>query len=77
MFPNHVYKLYRVLYGLKQAPRVWYEQLRELLEERGFEVGQIDPTLFTKKVHGEILFSNYMLMILSLYLLKNLSMMNL
>ena len=25
-----------------------------LLQDRGFEVGQIDPTLFTKKVKGEL-----------------------
>jgi hypothetical protein len=53
-FPNHVYKLHKALYGLKQAPHVWYEHLRELLLDRGFEVGQIDPTLFTKSVNGEI-----------------------
>ena len=53
-FPNHVYKLDKALYGLKQAPRAWYEHLRELLFDRGFEVGQIDPTLFTKKVNGEL-----------------------
>ena len=52
--PNHVYKLDKALYGLKQAPRVWYEHLRELLFDRGFEVGQIDPTLFTKKVNGQL-----------------------
>ena len=30
------------------------EHLRELLLDRGFEVGQIDPTIFTKRVKGEI-----------------------
>ena len=53
-FPNHVYELDKVLYGLKQAPRAWYENLRELLLDRGFEVVQIDPTLFTKRVKGEL-----------------------
>ena len=53
-FPNHVYKLDKALYGLKQAPRAWYEHLREKLVDRGFEVGLIDPTLFTKKVKGEL-----------------------
>ena len=53
-FPNHVYKLDKALYGLKQAPRAWYEHLRELLLDRGFEVGQLDPTLFTKRVKGEL-----------------------
>jgi hypothetical protein len=38
-FPNHVYKLYKVLYGLKQAPRAWYEHLKELLVDHGFETG--------------------------------------
>ena len=52
--PNHVYKLDKALYGLKQAPRAWYEHLRELLLDRGFQVGQIDPTLFTKNVKGEL-----------------------
>ena len=28
--------------------------LRELLLDRGFQVGQIDPTLFTKRVKGEL-----------------------
>jgi hypothetical protein len=37
-FPNHVYKLDKALYGLKQAPRVWYEHLKELLVDRGFEI---------------------------------------
>ncbi|KAK1684791.1 hypothetical protein QYE76_045639, partial [Lolium multiflorum] len=53
-FPNHVYKLDKALYGLKQAPRAWYEHLKELLIDRGFDVGLIDPTLFTKRVNGEL-----------------------
>ena len=53
-FPNHVYKLDKALYGLKQAPRAWYEHLRELLFDRGFEVEQIDPTLFTNRVNGNL-----------------------
>jgi hypothetical protein len=47
-FANHVCKLHNTLYGLKQAPCAWYEHLREFLLDCGFEVGQIDPTLFTK-----------------------------
>ncbi|KAK1616634.1 hypothetical protein QYE76_022151 [Lolium multiflorum] len=53
-FSNHVYKLDKALYGLKQAPRAWYEHLKELLIDRGFDVGLIDPTLFIKRVNGEI-----------------------
>ena len=45
-FPDHVYQLNKALYGLKQAPRAWYEHLTELLQDRGFEIGKIDPTLF-------------------------------
>jgi len=53
-FPDHVYQLNKALYGLKQAPRAWYEHLTELLQDRGFEIGKIDPNLFTKKVKGEL-----------------------
>jgi hypothetical protein len=53
-FPNHVYKINKALYGLKESPRAWYEHLRELLVDHGFEIGVIDPTLFTKKVNGEL-----------------------
>ena len=52
--PDYVYKLDKALYGLKQAPCAWYEHLRELLLDYGFEVGKIDPTLFTKRVKGEL-----------------------
>ena len=53
-FPDHVYQLDKALYGLKQAPRAWYDHLTELLHDRGFEIGKIDPTLFTKKFKGEL-----------------------
>ena len=53
-FTDHVYIPDKALYGLKQAPRAWYEHLRELLLDHGFEVGQIDPTLFTKTVNGQL-----------------------
>jgi hypothetical protein len=53
-FPTYVYKLDKALYGLKQAPRAWYKYLKELLVDRGFEIGLIDPTLFTKKVNVEL-----------------------
>ena len=45
-FPDHVYILDKALYGLKQAPRAWYEHLRGLLLDRGFEVGQKSIPLF-------------------------------
>ena len=51
---NHVYKLHKALYGLKQAPRAWYKCLTKFLIEKGFEIGKIDSTLFTKGVNGEL-----------------------
>jgi hypothetical protein len=53
-YPNYVYRLSKVLYGLKQAPRAWYERLRDFLIEKGFTIGKVDTTLFTKKINGEI-----------------------
>jgi hypothetical protein len=52
---NHVYKISKALYGLKQAPRAWYERLRDFLVSKGFKVGMVDTTLFTKKI-GDGLF---------------------
>jgi hypothetical protein len=53
--PNHVYKLKKTLYGLKQTPRAWYERLRYFLLSKGFKMGKVDTTLFTKKI-GQDLF---------------------
>ena len=52
--PDHVYKLHKALYGLKQAPRAWYKCFTKFLIEKGFEIGKIDYTLFTKMVNGEL-----------------------
>nr|CAE04887.3 OSJNBa0042I15.9 [Oryza sativa Japonica Group] len=52
--PNHVYKLHKALYGLKQAPRAWYECLRDFLLKNGFEIGNADTTLFTKKFKSDL-----------------------
>jgi len=53
--PNHVYKLKKALYGLKQAPRSWYDRLSSFLIEQSFTRGQVDKTLFIKKVNNELL----------------------
>jgi hypothetical protein len=50
----HAYRLSKALYGLKQAPRAWYEHLRDFLIEKGFKIGTVDTTLFTKKHNGDI-----------------------
>ncbi|WVZ96842.1 hypothetical protein U9M48_042425 [Paspalum notatum var. saurae] len=52
--PNHVYRLSKALYGFKQAPRVWYERLRDFLIEKGFKIGRVDTTLFTKKKDDDL-----------------------
>ncbi|GJT65798.1 putative ribonuclease H-like domain-containing protein [Tanacetum coccineum] len=54
-FPNRVYKVEKALYGLYQAPRVWYETLSTYLLDNGFQRGQIDKTLFIKRVKSDIL----------------------
>nr|GEW03697.1 hypothetical protein [Tanacetum cinerariifolium] len=54
-FPDRVYKVEKVLYGLHQAPRAWYETLFTYLLDNGFQRGQIDKTIFTKRVKGDML----------------------
>jgi hypothetical protein len=53
-YPNHAYMLSKALYGPKQAPRAWYERLLDFLIEKGFKIGTVDTTLFTKKHNGDI-----------------------
>jgi hypothetical protein len=52
--PNHVYKLRKALYGLKQVSRAWYERLMDFLLSKGFKMGKIDTTLFTKKLGNDL-----------------------
>jgi hypothetical protein len=52
--PNHMYKLKKALYGLKQAPRAWYERMRDFLLSKGFKIGKVDTTLFTKKIGHDL-----------------------
>ncbi|GJR87840.1 putative ribonuclease H-like domain-containing protein [Tanacetum coccineum] len=54
-FPDRVYKVENALYGLHQAPRAWYETLSTYLLDNVFQRGQIDKTLFIKRVKGDIL----------------------
>ncbi|GKE34691.1 putative ribonuclease H-like domain-containing protein, partial [Tanacetum coccineum] len=54
-FPDKVYKVGKALYGLHQAPRAWYETLSTCLLDNGFYRGQIDKTLFIKRVKDNIL----------------------
>nr|GFC31374.1 retrovirus-related Pol polyprotein from transposon TNT 1-94 [Tanacetum cinerariifolium] len=53
--PSHVYKLKKNLYGLKQAPRAWYDELSTFLLPNHFFRGTIDPTLFIRRFHDDIL----------------------
>ncbi|GJR17946.1 putative reverse transcriptase, RNA-dependent DNA polymerase [Tanacetum coccineum] len=54
-FPDKVYKVEKALYGLYQSPKAWYETLSTYLLDNGFQRGQIDKTLFIKKVKSDIL----------------------
>nr|GEV26325.1 hypothetical protein [Tanacetum cinerariifolium] len=65
--PSHVYKLKKALYGLKQAPRAWYDELSTFLLQNNFFKGTIDPTLFIRRFHDDILVSKYVLEILNKY----------
>nr|GEU97402.1 retrovirus-related Pol polyprotein from transposon TNT 1-94 [Tanacetum cinerariifolium] len=65
--PSHVYKLKKALYGLKQAPRAWYDELSKFLLQNHFFKGTIDPTLFIRRSHDDILVSKYVLEILNKY----------
>nr|GEW85697.1 reverse transcriptase domain-containing protein [Tanacetum cinerariifolium] len=53
--PSHVYKLKKALYGLRQAPRAWYDELSTFLLQNHFFKGTIDPTLFIRSFHDDIL----------------------
>nr|GEV43017.1 hypothetical protein [Tanacetum cinerariifolium] len=54
-FPKKVYKVEKALYGLHQDARAWYETLSTYLLDNGFHKGQIDNTLFIKRLKGDIL----------------------
>ncbi|GJZ32833.1 putative ribonuclease H-like domain-containing protein [Tanacetum coccineum] len=54
-FPEKVYKVEKALYGLHQAPRAWYETLFTYLLDNRFHRGQINKTLFIKRLKGDIL----------------------
>ncbi|GKA58719.1 putative ribonuclease H-like domain-containing protein [Tanacetum coccineum] len=54
-FPDRVYKVEKALYGLHQALRAWYKTLSTYLLDNRFQRGQIDKTLFIKKVKGDII----------------------
>ncbi|GJS81774.1 putative ribonuclease H-like domain-containing protein [Tanacetum coccineum] len=54
-FPEKVYTVEKALYGLHQAPRAWYKTLSTYLLDNGFFRGQIDKTLFIKRVKGDFL----------------------
>ncbi|GKB64685.1 putative ribonuclease H-like domain-containing protein [Tanacetum coccineum] len=54
-FPEKFYKVEKALYALHQTPRAWYETLSTYLLDNGFHRGQIDKTLFIKRLKGDIL----------------------
>ncbi|GJV28687.1 ribonuclease H-like domain-containing protein [Tanacetum coccineum] len=54
-FPDRVYKVEKALYRLHQAPKAWYETLSSYLLDNGFQRGNINKTLFIRRVKGDIL----------------------
>ncbi|GJU11624.1 putative ribonuclease H-like domain-containing protein [Tanacetum coccineum] len=54
-FLEKVYKVEKALYGLHQAPKAWYETLSTYLLDNGFHIGQINKTLFIKRLKDDIL----------------------
>jgi hypothetical protein len=52
--PDHIYKLKKTFDGLKQAPRAKYKRLRNFLLSKGFIMGKVDTTLFTKKIGKDL-----------------------
>ncbi|GKE09762.1 putative ribonuclease H-like domain-containing protein [Tanacetum coccineum] len=54
-FLEKVYKVEKALYGLHQALRAWCETHSTYLLDNGFHMGQIDKTLFIKRLKGDIL----------------------
>jgi hypothetical protein len=52
--PNLVYKLSKALYGLKQALHALYERLWDFLVSKGFKIGKVDTTLFTKRIDDDL-----------------------
>ncbi|GJR46198.1 putative ribonuclease H-like domain-containing protein [Tanacetum coccineum] len=59
-FLEKVYKVEKALYGLHQAPKAWYETPSTYLLDNGFYRGQIDKTLFIKRVKDNILLMSLM-----------------
>ena len=53
--PDWVFKLNKALYGLKQAPRAWYEKLSSFLINHGYDRGNVDTTLFIKRMNNEMI----------------------
>nr|GEV72301.1 hypothetical protein [Tanacetum cinerariifolium] len=54
-FLDRFYKVEKALYGLYQAHKASYETLSTYLLDNVFHKGQIDKTLFIKRVKGDIL----------------------
>ena len=50
-----VFRLNKALYGLKQAPRAWYEKLNSFLITHGYDRGNVDTTLFIKRMNKEMI----------------------
>ncbi|GJZ51706.1 putative ribonuclease H-like domain-containing protein [Tanacetum coccineum] len=61
-FPDRVYKVKKALYGLHQASRAWYETVSTYLLDNGIQRGNIDKTLFIKRLKDEFNGRTYILL---------------
>ena len=52
--PGHVWRLKKSLYGLKQAARAWHAKVDEGLGKLGFTPTSSDPSVYIKRVKGEL-----------------------
>ena len=50
-----LFKLNKALYGINQAPRAWYEKLSSFLIKHGYDRGNVDTTLFIKRMNKEMI----------------------
>ena len=53
--PNYVCRLRKILYGHRLAPRAWFEKLRIVLLQWGFNNSQVDSSLFFIRKNTNIL----------------------
>ena len=52
--PNSLLEITGTIYGLANSPRVWYNALRQKMEQLGWQVHSLDPAFFLYRVQGNM-----------------------